>query len=465
MPIFVDVDGDLAFTPAVDIGPGAANDVDIRALILADGKFNTQQNEGAYRAPQTPASLVIPETERLDLTVPVDLKAGLHLVMRGMLSAPSISLRSGNDRGAEPDETRYGVICQSTAEGRGSVDLTNALCGFATKMQVTAGADVYLDGAGITGWDLVSALTVNAGRDISVMPTAEYGASLGCTTSILLDAARNIAAGDAYLGAYDPLGYVKLIADETVTSAGGMAVDSAGKITVQSNCASVRVEAGSLYGQTVVVNAETSIAMSGTSVYAAGAFTANAGCALDLCSGTPATITAGSMNLKGASGVEARNLFAQATAGTCSLNSSCGPLAIDDAYIQSAAGFTAHAETYLSAARAWISANDYARLYADRGAMDASGSTIAPFDPVADPTTSITAQSRCDLNAADARWGSPARINIKSTEGNVHLERGAFDSPRSVIRAFGLDIYVTEATGFSGTVSYGPSGYQLVIVP
>lgn len=444
---FVDVNNDGLYAPEDgDIGLGSSPSVDINALILNNGSFNTQVSEGAYSAPCYPVSLVVPASQNLSTSFSLNLSAGKNLLVYGSMTAPSISL----------------CACEK-------VDLTNSLALFSTLMKVCAGCDAILNGALISGMDVAYNTT-----PISKLSVCSYNsiqadmAVIATGLQISFEAQNTISVSNAGLSTSPDVSTssIRFFADQEINVT-DTSVSTGGTFTAKSWCNRVNLAGLSLIAGRVNIWAADDVNLIGSDFYgssvsASSSVTIQSYNKVNLWDPLHPLATAvsgSSISVKGDCDVDVSNAFLNATVGGVSLTSVYGTLTMNAAFVSAIGSFTASGNCGLSAVGAGVVANNTLKFTASNGAMDVSGSYVQPQNP-AITGTNIQAVSGCILTANGIDWTAPSRITLRSNWEDIYATSANFHTPVTRLTAYGMDIYVTGAA-FDGSVVYGPSGVQV----
>lgn len=445
--VFVDVNNDGLYAPEDgDIGLGSSPSVDINALILNNGSFNTQVSEGAYEAPCDPVSLVVPASQDLSTSFSLNLSAGKNLLIHGSMTAPSIYLNA----------------CEK-------VDLTNSLSLFSTLMKVSAGCDAILDGALISGMDVV--YNTSPISKLSVCSYSSILADLAVIATglqISFEAQNGISVANASLSTSPDVSTssIRFFANQEINVTDTSA-STGGTFTAKSWCNRVNLAGLALIAGKVNIWAANDVNLIGSDFYGSSV-SASSSVTIqsynkvnlwDPLHPLATAITGSNISVKGDCDVEASNAFLNATAGGVSLTSVYGTLAMNAAFVSALGSFNASGNYGLSAVGAGVVANNTLKFTVANGAMDVSGSFVSPQNP-AITGTSIQAVSGCILTANGIDWTAPYRITMKSNWEDIYATNANFHTPATRLTAYGMDIYVTGAT-FDGSVVYGPSGVQV----
>jgi hypothetical protein len=260
---YVDVDNDGLYDPSTDIGLLSTPPVDIDAIIVASGHFDTSQSQGAYHAPPCPASLVISRTREPALLVPICLKAGVDLIDYGRLSTPqSISLQACRDL--------YMATSQSS---------------FGTQMTISAGRDINMDGAIIAGDEnSPSKLYVSACGNISAQQFVDTSTSIVTATNIAVGSVVNFCANGciyfdgASIATSQNGTSVSLVAGGAMQAEDQTSIATNGEadITAQSQCSLVDLVNDNIDGNTLQVCANSGADVSSSIITTTGATTIQA---------------------------------------------------------------------------------------------------------------------------------------------------------------------------------------------
>lgn len=490
---FVDVNGDGLYSPGVDIGLASSPSVDVNALILSDGAFDTQKAKtvGAvtYKPPRKPAGLVIPPSQSFVLTAPLHLRAGANLIVHGSLQAPVILLEAGSPRKHDDGDGHHGSHEESMAlasgrnaasaqcrggSARGSIDLTGSICWFDVSMTAATRGDIVLNGMSATGTDLfsigtlppITTFTAQAGGAIigeAVGPSAA-GPSVAVGEGILLKAGKELSASAASFYVYDTAGSIEGTSGDHMAVKDQTFFISGGSIALRAEEEDLEVSNSSFQAAKVSIAGEDELSLSGCSVQASGDVSLASEEELDLGKGSPSSIQAGRIAIAGED-VSARG---------CSLFASSGPIAIgaddDGADVSGAAifapfGLFIQAEEGVDFSGAMIQAGTYVKVAAgedeecgdeEEGGIMADNSQIWPVSG-ADPSTFVAVSASGPIHADHCNWNVPAGIGIQSLRSNVTARYSAFNAASIDLFAGGLAIDVT-GTAFGGSVSYGPAG-------
>jgi hypothetical protein len=445
--VFVDVNNDGLYAPEDgDIGLGSSPSVDINALILNNGTFNTQVSEGAYQAPCYPVSLVVPASQDIQTSAVLNLSAGEHLLVYGRLSAPSIYLSA----------------C-------GRVDMTGSFSLFSTQMKVCAGCDAILDSALISGLDVVnnttpvSKLYVYSDSNISANQ-----AVIATGLMISFEAQCGLMASNAGLTTSPDVttSAIRFLANQEV-HATDTSASTGGTFTAKSWCNKVDFTGLALIAGKLNIWAACDVNLSGSEMLGSS-ISASSSVTIQACNKVTlwdaayplsTAVSASSISIKGDCDVEVSNAFLNATVGGVTLTSVYGTLTLNSAFVSAIGSFSASGNCGVSAVSAGVVANNALKFMADNGPVDVSGSFVQAQTPSI-LTTYIQAVSCCNLTANGIDWTAPSKITLKSNTEDVFAENANFHTPTTRLTAYGLDIYVTGAL-FDGTVVYGPSGVRV----
>jgi len=435
--VYVDYNNDgLYSTDDGDIG--ATSGVDINALIFNDGVFETFRSEGDYHAPCRSVSLVVPASQSLSLTVPLRLEAGYNLIVHGALSAPSITLQA----------------CRN-------VNLAGSFSTFDTKMKVSAGCTVTLDGAiaGASGLDMSSELRVCAGRvvyaNMAPILLADALIAIGANCSAYFDAAvLATTSADSLIcvGAYG-----------TIQSVNGSAMSSGGAINVHSCGGRVSLLDNDLVGTPIAVSGGDDVNITDSAMTSLDSSICLWSCDQVIGNSTNTTLSSGSLSAKGGDGVDLSSAFLVTTSGAVDLQSCGGQVRVNSSTISAAGGFSAYARWSVLGTGLSLNADLFARFISDCSKVTLNSSVINPFGSATD--TSIYAKGRSTVNADDANWNVPFRITLRSdcsivTARNALLQVSRLDGLVRFL-AYGGTIDVTGAT-ISGPSSFGPPGVNVI---
>lgn len=194
---FVDVNGDGLFQgPDGDIGKGTG--VDILALILNDGSFDTALAEGGYKPPASPASLVVPKSVSVSskTLAGLELQAGLDLAFSGQASLPrgdqGIDLTAG--RHLRADGARLSspgsVYLEAGAAGTGDASdpgsLSAAGAAFSSRAEgvtLVSAQEVLADGLAASAGGTYGDVSIeNRGPSRISLRNAKLASKLGAVT-------------------------------------------------------------------------------------------------------------------------------------------------------------------------------------------------------------------------------------------------------------------------------------------
>ncbi|MGC8668621.1 MAG: hypothetical protein ACP5VE_10960 [Chthonomonadales bacterium] len=491
--VFVDVNGDGLYSPTVDIGLASNPSVDVNALILSDGVFDTQKAKTAggstYKPPKKPAGLVIPASQSLVLTLPLHLRAGGDLIVHGSLQAPVIVLEAGSTRKHSDDDRFHGSHGESVARAsqrsgtsvlcdggsaRGTIDLTGSTCWFDVSMTALARKDIVLNGMSATGTDLfwigtlppVTTFTAAAGRSIigEIWGPAAVGPAVAVGEGIVLQAGKALSASSASFYVYDTAGSIKGASHDHMALKDQTSFISGGSILLKAEDEDLEASNASFQASDVSITAEDEMALSGCSVQATGTVSLASDEELDLSRNAPSSIQAGSIAIEGEE-VHARGASLFATSGPIAIGADDDGADISGASIFAPFGLSILAEEGVDFSSALIQAGTYVKVASaeedecgedDEGGVVADNSQIWPVAG-ADPSTFISVTASGPVHADHCNWNAPASIGIQSLQSNVTARYSAFNAATIGLFAGGLAIDVT-GTSFGGSVSYGPAG-------
>lgn len=201
---YVDVNNNRLFSATDNDIP-----VDLQALLPPDGSFNTQVSKGDYIAPRTRASLIIPESQQLILSEPVNIAAGWDLVIHGRLDAPSIVLSAHNLLDADAAQLTANAA-EITMSGRKGVSVADATLVAPTDLTVTAQrGPITMPGSGV---DCGGSMTIEAD---GTLVANGFAAMLG--SAALLHCKSEMETSGAAISTSGP---VTLCAKKTITAIG-----------------------------------------------------------------------------------------------------------------------------------------------------------------------------------------------------------------------------------------------------
>lgn len=466
---YVDVNNDGLYSVADgDRGLTSSPSVDVLALILNDGVFNTQVSEPGYSAPSAPASLVVPASVVIDTAQPITLRAGRDIRLHGAIRAASLTVRAGGgaDLSGWSILRRYDALCYGSAQG--SVFAEGLLATVDGAMRISAGRDVRLDFAALAGSDVmgylppVSNLQVRAGAALT-------GEQLFCVFGkAIRTEAHNTSARQAYLSvdASDPSTGIRINAkgDLDITN---LAASAGGAFTTSScglsNMAGISVAAGSVsilaYGDAYLTGSD----LRNASLSAAGqvSVTSKQTLALwDPLQPMAAAIEAAEVDLKASDDLDASQAYIVSNTGYTNMVATCGKLTVDGAAILAANNLLAQGGSDVWARSALVLANGQIKFQSRYGALDASASSIWYLDSMV-PGTSISARSSGPLTLDGANWTVPSTITARSNNDNVMANNVTFSATRSSFYAGGRTIYILGAS-ISGAVQFSPWGVTVI---
>lgn len=444
---FIDVNGDGLYSAADgDIGLGSTPSIDIAALIASDGHFHTQRNKGAYRAPATNVSLVIPASQSLTLSTPLALTAGANLIVRGTLRAPDIQL----------------TACLTA-------DVAKANATFDTKMSVTAGVDAILSGVTITGNAGASALHVSAGRNLLGNQADGFATAILVGQAIGLKAACGAFFDGASLQTLSaatpttPASHISVYATGVVQTRNNTSIVSVGETCIVSQCDSVCVQTLSLTAGCAALRAAADLNITDSALTTTGAVGLAAG--RTLTGNSPITaITADHLYATAPCGMDLSGSALLTTAGTIGLHAPGGPITIAGASINAAGGLIVHAQQAIEASRIVVRADTAIHFCSDCSPIRLTMSKIAGI-LASVTTTQITVRALGSIDAGQASWSVPASICVDSRCGDITARQAtlkATGTPGTVkLIAGGGNIDVTGAV-LGGIVTYGPAHVHVV---
>ena len=490
---FVDVNGDGLYSPNVDIGLASSPSVDVNALIMADGTFDTQKAKTVggttYKPPKKPAGLVIPASQSFVLAVPLHLRASADLIVHGALQAPVIVLEAGARDKHSNEEDHYskshgvstggatapggiGLLC-SGGDGRGSVDLTGSTCWFDVSMTASARKNIILNGMSATGTDLfwigtllpVSTFTARAGKAIvaDVGGTAAVGPSVAVGEGIALQCGEELHASSASFYVYDMAGSIKGISGDHMALVDQTSFICGGAIALDARDEDLEASNASFQASDITITAEDEMALSGCSLQASGSVSLASDEELDLSRNAPSSILAGSIAVEGEE-VNARGASLFASSGPIAIRAEDDGADVSGVSVFAPLGFAVSAEEGVDLSNAFVQAGTYVKVSSgeeecgdeDEGGVVADNSQIWPVAG-ADPSSFIAVSATGAVHADHCNWNAPASIGIQSLRSNVIARYSALNAAQIGLFAGGLAIDVT-GTSFGGSVTYGPFG-------
>lgn len=450
--VYVDYNNDgLYSTDHGDIG--ATSGVDIHALILNDGVFDTQRSEGNYRAPCRDVSLVVPASQSsggvgaLSVTLPLKLKAGKNLLVYGEISAPSIRLEAG-----------------------GRVDMTKSVSVFDTFMSVSTGSsgycgggggDILLNGAAVTGIEPTSELWVAAGRSVFANPTSEGFATALLTGALIsVDADYKVYMDGAAFLTLEPGSTICVSADRDVQGVNFTAMFADGLVKAKSCRGGVALPDAAMAGSPISVFGACQADVTRAALFSAGsAYIQSCGKAI----ADAANMNVGSLSMSGNGGVDIMSAAVMASSGTVTLQSCGNRINVSGSSVQAAGGFSAWAYSSITATNAQVAADNFIKFYSERSRVTADNSTVNAFS--SSPNTYIHARGSSTVNVNGANWLVPYRITLRSEYSNVTAVGAALQStrPDGLVRitANGGTIDLTGAI-VSTPNQFGPPGVNVI---
>lgn len=438
---FVDVNGDGLYSASDgDIGLNSTPSVDINALIRSNGVFDTQKDKGNYRAPASPCTLVVPKSQSFLLPDWLVLKAGKDLRIYGRLQAPMVQLASG-----------------------ANTDMSLSDLKFDTVMTATAGGDLTLTGASITG--SASTGTFQATSDANIIADQANGfvTSIEAPARITLDSHCLLVMNGTALTTLAPNSAVELQSTLSLYATDGVSVATGDYVRLQSLNEDVIVPGTSLAADRIDVRAAGHIAFPDMSAVCSGPLQFVAGRAIT--GNTRRTaLLASDVTVSSKEFLELTDAALLARDGTITLTAAEGPVYFDGASLTASRGILARGLTYVSARDASLRANYSCHLQADCFDVDASGSKLLPYSvQVSNTYASVQAGARLTMDRAV--WAVPETIFFMAIDGNISarsatLAATAFGGALGFY-AGGGTIDVTAAM-LTGDRVFGPPGVNVI---